>query len=149
MKVSGKVTVTGVQGTVAFTGMLATVNKLVGASLTDSATGGETKDGDGSFLNISTSGRMHKTTIRIIPFDSATPGTLAGAKANVVLPAPMAKVTIASNGIALLDGDWHYAKDGGATIDPSNDGQSLVITMPLERYEPVGGGAPAYLGDPI
>lgn len=140
---------TGVQGTVAFTGMATTVNKLKGWSLTESATGGETKDGDGNFLNVSTSGRMHKCSVSVIPFDSASPGTLAGVKANVVLPVPMAKVTIAGSGIALFDGDWHYAKDGGASVRASNDGNSLEIELPLERYEPTGGGAPAYLGDPI
>jgi len=149
MKVSGKVTVTGVQGTSAFTGMLATVNKLKGWSISDTAKGGETLDGNGSYLNISSASRMQKCTITLIPFDSASPGTLAGAKANVVLPDPMTKVTIASSGITLLDGDWHYSKDAGGDIKASNDGQSLEITLPLERYEPVGGGAPAYLGDPI
>ena len=149
MKVSGKVTVTGARGTVAFTGMLSTVNKLQNISFADSATGGETKDGVGSFLNIISSGRMSKLNISIIPFDSASPGTLAGAEANVVLPDPMAKVTIASNGITLIDGDWHYAAAGGGDIKVANDGKSLEISLPLERYEPVGATAPAYLGDPI
>jgi hypothetical protein len=149
MKVSGKVTVTGVQATAAYTGMLATANKVTEVDLSDSATGGETKDGAGSYLNISTSGRMHKTTITLIPFDPASPGTLATAKSKVVLPAPMEKVTITDTDLAILTGDWHYAKDGGGSIRIANDGQSLRITLPIERYEPVGGGAPAYLGDPI
>lgn len=149
MKTAGKVTVTGARGTILWTGMLATVNKVQHYDFSDSATGGETKDGVGSFINISTSGRMHKLSVGTIPFDSASPGALATAEANVVIPEPMSKVAIASNGISLIDGDWHYAKDGGATFKVANDGKSLEVTMPLERYEPVGGGAPAYLGNPI
>jgi len=148
MKIAGKVTVCGIDGTVAFTGLLATENKLVDWNFTGSATAGAQQDGLGGFITVSTSGKIHSASITIVPFDPASPGALATAKSKVVLPEELSKVIIAAPGLP-IHGDWHYARAGGGNIQPDSSGQALKVTIPLERFEPTGGGAPAYLGDAV
>lgn len=148
MKAAGKVTVCGIGGTVAYTGVLATENKVTDWDLSDGADAGETKDGLGFYLTITSAGDTHKLTITLVPFDPSGTPTLATAKSKVVLPPKMGKVTIASTGIANVDGDWHYARAGGGTIKPDSSGQALKVTLPLERFD-VDGTGPKYVGDPI
>lgn len=148
MKASGKVTVCGIGGTVAYSGILVTENKLTDWDLSDTADAGETKDGLGFYLTVTTSGDVTKLTITLVPFDPSGAPALATAKSKVVLPPKLGKVTIASTGITNVDGDWHYARAGGGTIKPDSSGQALKITLPLERFDPDGTG-PKYLGDPI
>lgn len=149
MQLSGKVTVQGVNGTANITGVIvAANNKLVDWDYSDGADGGETKDGNGNYINVTTAGLMAKASVTLIPFDPGSPGALATAKSNVKKPAPLAKVTIAGTGITDFDGDWHVARSGGTTIKPDNSGSALKMTIPLERFDN-GSGTPAYLGDSI
>lgn len=128
--------------------LVASDSKLIDWDLQDSAEGGETKDGLGNYTNVTSSGLMDKASITLIPFDTASPGSLATAKSKVKKPAPLAKVTIAGSGITGLDGDWHVARAGGSAIKPDNSGGPLKVTIPLERFDN-GTGTPGYLGDAI
>lgn len=148
MYIAGKVAVYGIQGTVAFTGLLVTENKLVDWDFSDSADAGETKTGSNHFHSVSSSGDMAKANITIIPFDPDTPGTLATAKSKIVLPAALAKVTITAPALP-INGDWHYARAKGGSVKPDSSGQALKVSLPLERFDTGDGNGPKYLGDPI
>lgn len=140
----GQVTVRGIDGTVAFTGMATTNNKLIARSFQKLTDENEAKDGDGAVFSKAYLNRRRKMTIDIIPFDAAS-NTLAAAKAKVLLLDNGTKVTIASSSIALFDGDWHLT--GTPTIREANDGTSLIISMEIEQF--TENGASGYLGDPV
>lgn len=140
----GQVTVRGIDGTVAFTGMATTNNKLIARSFQKLTDENEAKDGDGAVFSKAYLNRRRKMTIDIIPFDAAT-NTLAAAKAKVLLLDNGAKVTIASSSISLLDGEWHLT--GTPSIREANDGSSLIISMEIEQF--TENGTSGYLGDPI
>lgn len=140
----GQVTVRGLDGTVAFSGMATTNNKLIARSFQKLTDENEAKDGKGAVFSKAYMNRRRKLTIDIIPFDAAT-NTLAAAKAKVLLLDNGAKVTIASSSIALFDGDWHLT--GTPSIREANDGTSLVISMEIEQF--TENGTAGYLGDPV
>lgn len=140
----GQVTVRGLDGTVAFTGMATTNNKLIARGFQKLTDENEAKDGDGAVFSKAYLNRRLKMTIDIIPFDAAT-NTLAAAKAKVLLLDNGAKVTIASSSITLFDGDWHLT--GTPSIREGNDGSSLIISMEIEQF--TENGTAGYLGDPV
>ncbi len=140
----GQVTVRGIDGTVAFTGMATTNNKLIARGFQKLTDENEAKDGDGAVFSKAYLNRRRKMTIDIIPFDAAT-NTLAAAKAKVLLLDNGAKITLASSSITILDGDWHLT--GSPSIREGNDGSSLIISMEIEQF--TENGTSGYLGDPI
>lgn len=142
----GAVTVRGIDGTVAFTGMATSANKWVGRSLRKQVTENEALDGSGATFSKAYLNRKRRATVRIIPFvASGTSTPLAAAQALMLLVDHGSVVTIASSGIALWNGSWHVT--GEPAIEEANDGTSAVIVLELEYFTENGSsgslGAPA------
>jgi hypothetical protein len=141
----GSVTVRGIDGTVAFTGMATSANKWVGRSLRKQTTENEALDGNGAVFSKAYMNRRRRATIRIIPFvASGTSTPLAAAQALMLLIDNGATVTIASSGIALWNGTWHVT--GEPSLEESNDGSSAVIVMEIEYF--IENGTSGTLGAP-
>lgn len=135
----GTAAVHTVPGTLAFTGLVTTQNRMVGASVQDEFAVAELRDGNNNVIGAFASGRVRRATFDIVPYDSN--GVLATAKSNVKLPDPLAVVTIAGFGVDELDGTWNYV--GGGSIALSTDGY-IRVTLPCAQYD-TGNGTPAAL----
>jgi hypothetical protein len=132
---AGKAAVHGVDGTLLFSGLLATENKLTAADLGDEFDLDYLEDGAGEIVGVAATSPKRTATFNIIPFDPSSPSTLTTAKTKVVLPTALATVTVASTGVASIDGTWNYA--GGGRIGISKKGY-VVVTLPCFQ---VGGAA--------
>ena len=127
---TGKFSIFGIDGTLAYTGVGATFNSVVGIGLKDKFDIAELKDKGNNVISESPTNRRAEVSFDIIIFDPATPGTIATAKSKVVLPYPLAVVTIADMGITYLDGTWNYVGDG--EINFTVEGY-VKMTLPCRR----------------
>lgn len=130
----GAVAVHGVDGTLAFSGLLATANLLTDAQVTDQFDVGELGNGNSDTVGAAASNRRSEATFTIIPYDSA--GTLATARDNIKFPGKLATVTIAGFGSGgnLIDnvvGLWTYIGGGSMTL---SKGGFVQITLPCRRW---------------
>lgn len=141
----GAVTVRGIDGTVAFTGMATSANKWIGRSLRKTTTENEALDGNGGVFSKAYMNRKRRATIRIIPFvASGTSTPLAAAQALMLLVDNGSQVTIAGSGIALWNGTWHVT--GEPALEESNDGSPAMIVLEIEYF--VENGTSGTLGAP-
>ncbi len=127
---TGKFSIFGIDGNIAYTGVGATYNNVVGIGLKDKFDVAELKDRTGSVISESSTNRRAEVTFEVIIFDPATPGTLATAKSKVLLPDPLAVVTVADMGITYLDGTWNYVGDGDISF--TSEGY-LKMSLPCRR----------------
>lgn len=132
---SGKVAVYGMDGTVAFTGMVKTANILKGFSLTES--GREARlEKNGHIIGGAKDIVTRSISITIIPYSADTTPTLAEAKALVVLPPDLGDIVIDDFGITIFNGTWTSV--GSPTATPREDGY-LEITLTGEQYKQSSG----------
>ena len=128
----GKVSVQGVSGTVAFTGVLVGENMLTDSvTVTDSFTVVKLKNGEGKTKGCAATDRKYDATFGIIPYST----TIGAARALVKLPGMLGAVTIAGVG-PCVNGRWSYV--GGGTVAATQTGY-VKITLPCRR----AGGTPA------
>jgi hypothetical protein len=131
----GKFVVKGVQGNVAYTGVVSVSmssdnTKLMGASLRNEFGVTEHRDGVSNVFSVTADEPIHRLSIRFVPTATTATPTLANAKANVVLPERLATVTLAGFGNTNIDGAWFYV---GGSIDYSPD-SPVELSMELTRY---------------
>lgn len=131
---AGAIGVFGVDGTVQWTGVVSGIVKLAGLQLTDNVAKAVLKNGKGRTIGKTAYDREHAVAIRVIPCDEA--GNLATVKSNVVLPAPLALVTVAGHSIAIFDGNYNY--EGGGTVGVTQEGY-LEMTLPCSRVADANG----------
>lgn len=130
---AGAVGVFGIDGTVVWTGVVSGVVKLAGVGLTDNIAKAELKNQKGRTIGKTAYNRQHDVSIRVIPSDDA--GNLATAKSNVVIPPPLATVTISGHSIPALDGSYNYE---GGSINVTQEGY-LEMTLNLSRVADANG----------
>ncbi len=133
----GYVTVWGIDGTMAYTGMATADNILEGMSYEDGTKEHETKDKQGETIGLRLWDPKKTLTVNFYPGQAAGTGSIAAAKLEVDLPARGSKVTIASMpaaGSPVFDTNgttWLYV--GGGRIEFGNE-QECKMVLPLRRY---------------
>ena len=133
----GYVTVWGIDGTMAYTGMATTDNILEGMSYEDGTKEHETKDKQGETIGLRLWDPKKTLTVNFYPGKVAGTGAIAAAKLNADLPAKGAKVTIAAMQAAASpvfdpnSASWLYV--GGGRIEFANEGECKMV-LPLRRY---------------
>ena len=145
----GKVSVHGVNGQLAFTGVVVGDNIMTDGSMTHSFDTFKLKDGIGKTRGVAAVNEKNEATFTIIPIGA----TEAEARALVIIPGMLGAVTVwgfcdataaalepgvpyaGTNKINELRGRWTYV--GGATVSASQ-GDFVKITIPCRRYGPPG-----------
>jgi len=128
----GIVTVFGIDGTIAYTGLATTDSLLESASLEDTTEEHEAKDRWGEVVGMKLFNPRTNITINFYPAKEAGSGAIAAAKDNVALPAKGSKVTIADMPGSAFDGTtWLYIQ--GGTIELTNTGDAKMV-LPLRKY---------------
>ena len=128
----GTVTVWGLDGTMAYTGIATTANLLESASYEDTTEEHEAKDRWGEVVGVKLFNPRENLTINFFPSSVAGSASIAAAAANVLLPPKGAKVTIADMPGSHLDAaTWLYL--GGGNIELSNSGDVKMV-LPLRKY---------------
>lgn len=135
-KYAGKVAVHGIDGKIAFTGLLATENVLEEFEETDELEVDEFAEGDGHVIGLAGEKPIRRATFTIVPFDPSSPSTLATARSKIKLPTPFAKITVSGfgtspNQIPDLVGDWTYTGGGTRRLGRA---QRVRMTLPVARY---------------
>jgi hypothetical protein len=103
----------------------------------------EVTDGNNNVLAKGYANPQDKIEIEAIVVDSATPGTVAGAQANLLLPVAGSTVTLAATGASTyIDGDWTFDGEGGITPSKSD---AWKIKLTLVRTGPPTGNVPGVL----
>lgn len=130
----GAVAVHGVDGTLAFTGLLTTENLMTDAQVTDNFDVGELQNGSSDTVGAAANNRRSEATFTIIPYDSA--GAIATARTKIKFPGKLATVTIAGfgsapNQIASFIGKWTYIGGGSQQL---SRGGFVSMTLPCRRW---------------
>lgn len=130
--VLGRAVVFGIDGTVAYTGMATTGNEPENLEYTENYKTHETRAKDGETIGLVFYDKQEELTIDFFPCAAAGVGAIATAKANIVLPAIGAKVTIAAmSGSVANDTTWLYV--GGGKIRWENE-NIVKMTLPLKQF---------------
>lgn len=133
----GLVTIHGIDGNLAYTGLATTENTIESVSLQDLSKEHETLDSKGDVKGLKLWQGRRNLTIKFYP-TMAAGSSIATTKTKAVLPAVGSKVTIA--GMPPVVGtaetvmnsvSWIYA--GGGTYDLTQEGD-LVMSLPLRKY---------------
>src|SRR5256885_5556841 len=98
--------------TAGWTGVVTTVNKVNGHTLTDNFDKTDFKDGDGTIIGRAGFNPQHTLTLEVMFYDPTNPSVEAAARANTKLGVMFGLVTIAGSSITFIDGDWNY--EGGS-----------------------------------
>lgn len=113
---AGKVGVYGIDGGLAYTGLVKTANILKGTSVSQTFREAQLEKAG---LIIGKAGDLKKrnASFTLVVFASAatTSAALTAAKALVVLPVPLGEITISDYSITLFDGAWTIVGDSTAT----------------------------------
>ena len=142
MKVVGKACWIGLDGTLVTAELAEVDTKITGLRFGRKTPKVEVLDGNKNVISKGYANPQDSIVFKGIVVDSATPGTVAGAKAKVKLPVAGKTVVIGGTGVALYDGNWTYDGDGDA--NPSSDG-ALEIQIPCIRVGPPTDNIPSYL----
>lgn len=142
MTLTGKASIAGINGTVAWTGVasLAAGNHLLqSAKMQDQFDLNELRDQVGEPAGLAKTNHRQEITIDFVPVAVSGTNTIANAKVGLQLPPPLAQVTLASfdepagaTGFNTINGVWAYV--GGGEIGLTNEGYAKM-TLPLRRYE--------------
>lgn len=134
---AGKVAVYGLDGTIAFSGMLKTVNIVKGFSWTQSAREARLEK-NGHVIGAARDLAVRQITVTFVPYDSDATPTLAGAcdVLQAAVPPALGDVTIADSDVTIFDGTWTAV--GSVSINPREDGYAEV-TVTAEQYLQSGG----------
>lgn len=126
----GVVTVWGVDGTLAYTGLASTDNVLESVDLNDEAEVTRRRDNLGETKGVLIWDPRKTITVTFYPSD---PSDISDSKDNIVLPAKGSTVTLASfpTNSGLNETTWIYEQ--GGSIGFTNEGEAK-ITLPLVKY---------------
>ena len=127
---SGKIAVYGVDGTLAYTGLIKTANVLKGTSVTRSSRSARLEK-NGHVIGGAEDLVVLQMSASFLPYSSDTSPTLAEAKGLVVFPGILSDITIDDYDIALFDGTWTHV--GSPTVTTREDGYA-EISITGERY---------------
>jgi hypothetical protein len=140
-KYAGKVAVHGIDGKIAFTGLLATENILEDSEGADELEVDEFTDGDGYVVGLAGEKPIRRETFTIVPFDPSNPSTVATARTKIKYPPPFATITVSGfgtspNQIPDLVGDWTYMGGGTRRL---GKGTRVRLTLPVARFGTAAG----------
>lgn len=129
----GTVTVWGIDGTVAYSGLASTENLPETVSLEDGTDEHESKDAKGEVVGLKLFNPVARATVKVYPSKAAGTGAIAAARANIILPVKGAKVTLAGfhANSGLNSSAWIYA--GGGSQEYNNVGE-VALNLPLRKY---------------
>lgn len=127
---SGKIAVYGIDGAVAFTGMVKTANILKGFGFEQSQREARLEKG-GHIIGGAADLVTRRISVTFVPYSSDGSPTLAEAKALVVIPPVLGDVTISDFSISIFDDT--YTAVGTVTATPSESGY-LEMTLTAETY---------------
>ena len=127
---SGKFAVYGMDGTLAFTGLVKTANIVKTFSLGRSTRSARLEK-NGHIVGGAEDIAVLQMTASFTPYSSDATPTLAEAKALVVLPPILGDITIDDFDITDADGTWTSV--GTVTVNPREDGY-LEMSVTGERY---------------
>src|SRR5688500_14250273 len=102
---AGKIAVYGIDGTLAFTGMIKGANILKSTSVTQSQREAQLEK-QGLIIGKAADLIMRQASFSFVPYSSDGTPTLAEAKALVLFPSPLGVLTVADYGITMFDGAW-------------------------------------------
>jgi hypothetical protein len=119
----GRYVVRGIAGTVNYTGLITTSNKVTSLTYKKSFGVTEHRDGMGSVFAVTAGEPVEEIQVTITPIAPLATATIDGAKASVVVPDPLSTVAVAGfpGGIAsanyvYVDGDIRLSTDGTPEI---------------------------------
>jgi hypothetical protein len=129
----GKAAVYGIDGTLAFTGLLSSVNILKGISLTESYQRANLVS-HGHIIGGASEQGTRAIAWTIVPYDPSGTSTLANAKLNVAIPAQLGAITIAGclhASASIIDGTWSNFGDVSVNM---NEAGYLEISGTAVQY---------------
>ena len=121
---TGEISVTSLDGTISYTGVATTAIEPESVSLNDAVNSVERKNKRGATVSRTAFERVHTMTVEAAFKDGTD---TAGAKAATVLATPLAIVTLASFGVAGIDGTWNY--DGGTYNGRAGDVHKYTLNL--------------------
>jgi hypothetical protein len=126
---AGKVGVYGIDGTLAYTGLVKTANILKSWSVTQTQREAQLER-QGLIIGKAADLKARQASASFVVYSSDTTPTLAEAKALVVLPPTLGTITIDDYDISIFDGSWTAV--GQWTASPREDGY-LEISGTMEQ----------------
>ena len=118
MRISGRACYIGINGSMLTAELSTSQNVISNMSFSRTTPSVEVTDGNNNILAKAYSNPQDTIEIEAIVVDSAIPGTVAAAQANLLLPLAGSTVTLSGTGAPKhIDGDWTY--DGKGGISPS------------------------------
>jgi len=143
MKISGKACYIGINGLMLTAELSTAQNVIANMSFSRTTPSVEVLDGNNNVMAKAYANPQDTIEIEAIIVDSAVPGTVAGAQANLKLPVAGSTVTLSGTGASLfIDGDWTY--DGKGGISPSK-GDAWKVKLTLIRTGPPTSNVPSVL----
>lgn len=143
MRISGKACYIGINGTMVTAELAAAKTVVSNFSYSRTTPKVEVTDGNNNILSKGYANPQDKIEIEAIVVDSATPGTVAGAQANLLMPLAGSTVTLAGTGASTyIDGDWTFDGEGGITPSKSD---AWKIKLTLVRTGPPTSNVPGVL----
>jgi hypothetical protein len=125
--------------TAGWTGVISTVNKVQGHTLTDNFDKTDFKDGDGTIIGRAGFNPQHTLSLEVIFYDPSNPSLESAARSNTKLPAIFDIVTIAGSAITFIDGTWNY--ESGSYVANMGEGHKFS----LQLWRGGAGASPAAL----
>ena len=113
--------------TSAWTGVITTVNKVNGHTLTDNFDKVDFKDGDGTIIGRAGFNPQHTLSLEVMFYDPTNPSVESAARANTKLAAIFDVVTIAGSAITFIDGTWNY--EGGSYVGMQGDYHKYSLNL--------------------
>lgn len=136
----GRFVVRGIAGTVNYTAVISTSNKVQSLTYKKSFGVTEHRDGMGSVFAVTAGEPVEEIQVTMTPIAPAATATLAGAQGTVAVPGPLDPVTIASMPGGITNGVYVYV-DGDIRL--STDGTPEIQCV-LRKYADAGvSGTPA------
>jgi hypothetical protein len=134
----GRYVVRGIAGTISYTALISTSNKVTSLTYKKSFGVTEHRDGMGSVFAVTAGEPVEEIQVTLTPIAPVATATLAGAKASVVVPGPLDVIAVAGFPGGIADGNYTYV-DGDIRL--ATDG-SPEIQCTIRKYEAVASSAP-------
>jgi len=130
----GRYVVRGVAGTISYTALISTSNKVTSLTYKKSFGVTEHRDGLGQVFAVTAGEPVEEIQVTLTPIAPLLTATLAGAKSSVVVPGPLDPVAVAGFPGGIADGNYVYV-DGDIRL--STDG-TPEIQCTLRKYVDTG-----------
>ncbi len=135
----GTVTVHGIDGTLAYTGLATAKNLLRKVSYKDTIQKKQTKDSKAKTVGVKGWDPSPEISISFAPCEPAGSGSIAAAKTRVVIPAFGSKVTLAgfppdaatAEGVSFNSAKWLYLGGGSIEVGDEDD---IMINLDLTKF---------------